>query len=160
MPRRARCRLSAEEIIAALPLLSREDSNRVCNAILNDPVSLARKIVDAQGKLLEQSKLLDLRLTAGEMTRADWFMVLAIGEQVTTALDGAMHEIRERDRKLARRKAEYEERDAEIVRLRDEERWPFPRIAKHFDMERDAARAAYWRLKQPPSATGEVSRDS
>jgi DNA-directed RNA polymerase specialized sigma24 family protein len=48
---------------------------------------------------------------------------------------------------LLKRKPEFR-RDLEIVRLRDEEGWTFRQIADHFDMESDAVRRAYWRIKK------------
>jgi hypothetical protein len=45
------------------------------------------------------------------------------------------------------RKPEYE-RDLKIVRLKDEEKWTFPEIGAHFEIDSDAAERAYWRMKE------------
>src|SRR5262245_10277377 len=50
--------------------------------------------------------------------------------------------------KLKRPKVRYADRNAEIVRLDEEEKRTFREIGKHFDMNEAAARAAYWNFKR------------
>jgi hypothetical protein len=155
MPRR-RAEPTAEDVIDLIARLSEDERRRFSDQLLQP---FAEQLLDSYweaAKPILENLVAELRgIWSGEVFRAEQDL-----DELKSRLDQATRAKVFLTAKLLRYLPgrRYKDRDAEIVRLRDEDkrRWSWKALGARFDITREAARKAYTRCKRrqnPPSST-------